>query len=181
MNEITFFGRGGQGAVIASEILAEAYFRDGYHVQCFPSFGVERRGAPVTAFLRYDKEFIYLRSQIYQADCGLVLAADIVQAPTFRPSIKDNAVLLINSPELPSGLDGLRVSCVDATAIALKYELGSKAQPVVNTAILGAFAKIDKTLNLEHLLSAVEAKVPSKTEQNMQAVKCAYEAVDSNE
>jgi len=98
MKEITFFGRGGQGAVIASEILAEAYFRDGYHVQSFPSFGVERRGAPVTAFLRTDQEFIFLRSMIYQADCGLVLAADIVQAPTFRPSLKDGALVVVNSP-----------------------------------------------------------------------------------
>ena len=77
MKEITFYGRGGQGAVVASEILAEAYFREGYQVQSFPSFGVERRGAPVTAFLRIDREFIYLRSMIYKADMGIVLAPDI--------------------------------------------------------------------------------------------------------
>ncbi len=181
MNEITFFGRGGQGAVIASEILAEAYFRDGYHVQCFPSFGVERRGAPVTAFLRYDDEFIYLRSQIYQADCGLVLAAGIVQASTFRPSIKKDAVILVNSSQQIPNLDGLRVSYVDATAIALEYGLGSQAQPVVNTAILGAFAKIDDTLKLDNLLGAVASKVPQKTEENLKAVEQAYKSVKSSE
>jgi len=177
MKEITFFGRGGQGAVIASEILAEAYFRDGYHVQSFPSFGVERRGAPVTAFLRTDQEFIFLRSMIYQADCGLVLAADIVQAPTFRPSLKDGALVVVNSPGTLAVLDGLRAAYVDATGIALEFGLGSKAQPVVNTAILGAFAKVSGDIKLENLLGAVADKVPMKTEQNVQAVKKAYETV----
>ena len=177
MKEITFFGRGGQGAVIASEILAEAYFRDGYHVQSFPSFGVERRGAPVTAFLRIDREFIYLRSMIYQADFGLVLAADIAASPTFRSSLKDGAVVLINSPEKLPALAGLRASYVDATTIALEYGLGSKAQPVVNTAMLGAFARISGNLGLDNLLQAVECKVPQKTEQNLEATKKAYESV----
>jgi len=156
MKEITFFGRGGQGAVIASEILANAYFLEGYHVQCFPSFGVERRGAPVTAFLRVDENFIYLRSMIYQADFGLVLAPDIVNAPTFKPSLKENSRVLINTKEKPSQLSDFNISYVDATGIALEHGLGSKAQPLVNTSILGAFAKITGDLKLDNLLQAVE-------------------------
>ena len=181
MKEITFFGRGGQGAVVAAEILAEAYFRDGNHVQSFPSFGVERRGAPVTAFLRVDEEFIHLRSMIYQADYGLVLAADIVQAPTFRPSLKDGAVVLINASEKISALSGLKLAYVDATAIALEYGLGSKAQPLVNTAMLGAFAKTSGDVTLDNLLKAVEDTVPRKTEQNLRAARKAFESVRSLE
>lgn len=167
--------------MVASEILADAYFREGYQVQCFPSFGVERRGAPVTAFLRIDREFIYLRSMIYKADFGLVLAPDIIQSPTFRPSLKDNAVILINSPEKLLQLSGLKASYVDATGIALEYGLGSKAQPLVNTAMLGAFARISGDLSLENLLQAVEGNVPQKTEKNLQAATKAYESVVSFE
>ncbi len=180
MQEITFYGRGGQGAVIASEILGEAYFRDGFFVQSFPSFGVERRGAPVTAFLRIDREFIHLRSMIYQADACLVLAADITQAPTFRPSVKNEAMVLVNAPSPPRHLDGLTVSWVDATTIARDHELGSTAQPVVNTAMLGAYARVAGVPALDHLLAAVETKVPVRTEANLAAVRAAYEAVQNS-
>lgn len=177
MREITFFGRGGQGAVVASEILTDAYFRQGYQVQSFPSFGVERRGAPVTAFLRIDKEFIHLRSMIYQADAGLVFAANIVEIPTFKPSVKPQAVLVINTPKTLDNLNGFDVSIIDASAIAIECGLGTAAQPLVNTAMLGAFAKVAGDLQLEHLLASVESKAPQKAEMNLRAVKLAWEAV----
>jgi len=177
MKEITFFGRGGQGAVVASELLAEAYFRQGFQVQSFPSFGVERRGAPVTAFLRVDNEFIYLRSQIYQAQIGLVFAPDIIDSPTFKPSLMPRALILVNASKKLDNLNGYDVSYVDATAIALECALGSSAQPLVNTAMLGAFAKVAGDLELEHLLAAVESKAPQKTEKNLDAVRKAYESV----
>jgi len=177
MIEMTFFGRGGQGAVIVSEILANAYFLEGYQVQCFPSFGVERRGAPVTAFLRIDKEFIYLRSMIYKADIGLVLAPDIVNAPTFKPSLKSGSVLVVNSNSKLPGLSEFKVHYVDATGIALEYGLGSKAQPLVNTAIVGAYVKISDDLKLDNLLQAVENSVPQKISKNLEAVNKAYNSV----
>jgi pyruvate ferredoxin oxidoreductase gamma subunit/2-oxoisovalerate ferredoxin oxidoreductase gamma subunit len=177
MREITFFGRGGQGAVVASEILAGAYFREGYHVQSFPSFGVERRGAPVTAFLRIDKEFIYLRSMIYRADIGVVLSRDIVDSPAFKPLLKNGSTILVNSGKAIDGLAGFDVSYVDAVAIALECGLGSAAQPLVNTAILGAYARVLGDLKIENLLSAVENSVPTKTNQNLDAVRKAYERV----
>lgn len=177
MREITFYGRGGQGAVVASEILADAYFLEGYQVQSFPSFGVERRGAPVTAFLRVDKEFIFLRSMIYQADFGIVLSADIVFGPSFKPSLKDDAGLLVNSADKIPELDGMRVSYIDATAIAVRHNLGSKAQPLVNTAILGAFARICGDLKLDNVKAAVMDNVPQKSDENLEALNEAYEAV----
>ena len=158
MKEITFYGRGGQGAVIASEILTEAYFLDGYEVQSFPSFGVERRGAPVTAFLRIAKEPIFIRSQIYQADVGVVLAAGVVQLPQFRASIGKGATLLLNSPEPVAGWEEHDVWYIDATAIALEHGLGSSAQPLVNTAILGAYCKIAGDVRLESLTESVTKK-----------------------
>lgn len=163
--------------MMASEILADAYFRQGYQVQSFPSFGVERRGAPVTAFLRVSKEFIYIRSMIYQAEIGLVFSADIVNAPTFKPSLREGATLLINSDRRLQGLNGFEVSYIDATSIALEYGLGSSAQPLVNTAMLGAFAKVARDLQLDHLLEAVKDKVPQNAKKNLAAVEKAYRSV----
>lgn len=177
MREITVFGRGGQGAVLAAEVLAEAYFHEGYHTQSFPSFGVERRGAPVTAFLRVDKEFIYLRSMIYNADAGLVLSADVAKSPTFKPSLADNAMLVINSGDKLPEVSDYRCHYVDATAIALEFGLGSAAQPLVNTAMLGAFARASGDLKLDNLIKAVENKIPYDPDKNISAVKKAYDSV----
>ena len=177
MKEITVFGRGGQGAVVAAEILAEAYFHEGYHTQSFPSFGVERRGAPVTAFLRVNREFIYLRSMIYQAHMGLVLSPDVVKSPTFKPSLVERATLIINSKSNISDVSEYNCYYVDATGIALEFGLGSKAQPLVNTAMLGAFAGVSGDLSLENLLQAVENRVPMKVDKNIAAVRKAYETV----
>jgi len=177
MKEITVFGRGGQGAVVAAEILAEAYFHQGFHSQSFPSFGVERRGAPVMAFLRVDKEFIYLRSMIYQAHMGLILSPDVVNSPTFKPSLVENAALIINSANSLEEISAYDCHYVDATSIALEFELGSKAQPLVNTAMLGAFARVSGDLSLENVLKAVENRVPLKIDNNLSAVKKAYDTV----
>lgn len=177
MKEITVFGRGGQGAVVAAEILAEAYFHEGYYTQSFPSFGVERRGAPVTAFLRVDTEFIYLRSMIYSAHMGILLSADAAKAPTFKPSLIENATLVINSKVPLPEISEYNCHYVDATGIALEFELGSKAQPLVNTAMLGAFARVCGDLSLDNVLKAVENRVPLKIENNLSAVKKAYETV----
>ncbi len=181
IREITFFGRGGQGAVVASEILAEAYFRQGFHVQSFPSFGVERRGAPVTAFLRVSKEFIYLRSMIAQADVALVFSSGIMAGPMFAPMVKEKAMLVVNSSSALDNLGKYDSSYVDATAIAQSLSLGSSTQPLVNTAMLGAFAKAAGDLELDHKLEAVLAKVPQRIDENLDAVKKAYEAVNQND
>ena len=78
MIEVRFHGRGGQGVVVASEVLANAAFREGFEVASFPYFGVERRGAPVTAYARYDRKPIRLRSSIYEPDYVVVLDSSLM-------------------------------------------------------------------------------------------------------
>ena len=73
MIEIRFHGRGGQGAVVASTILAVACFKEDKHVQAFPAFGVERRGAPVEAYIRIDQAKVLLRTNVYEPDHVVVL------------------------------------------------------------------------------------------------------------
>ena len=88
MLEIRTHGRGGQGAVVASEILAAAFFREGKHVQSFPTFGVERRGAPVAAFTRVDDQPILLRCEVYEPDHVMVLGETLVESVDTTAGLK---------------------------------------------------------------------------------------------
>lgn len=178
--EIRFHGRGGQGAVIASEVLANAAFREGYHVSAFPFFGVERRGAPVTAFTRISKEPILIRSGIYSPDFVIVLDESLLAAVNVLEGLKPNGSILINTRRLPSELpisSGHKRYTINATDIAVRHGLGSPSMPIVNTAILGAFAKISSIVNLNTVIESVRAIAPSKKDANAAATKEAYHEV----
>jgi len=178
--EIRFHGRGGQGAVIASEVLANAAFREGYHVLAFPFFGVERRGAPVTAFARISKEPILIRSGIYAPDFVIVLDESLLSAVNVLEGLKPSGAILVNTRRLPSDLpidSGHKKYTVNATDIAVRHGLGSPATPIVNTAILGAFARISSLVTLNTVIESVRAIVPAKKDENAAATKEAYHAV----
>ena len=180
MYEIRFHGRGGQGSVVASEILAKAVFLEGKDVQSFPFFGVERRGAPVAAFTRIDNKPIRVKTSIYSPDCVVVLDPSLLKGQDLTAGLKENGTLLVNSDRPPEKLGtffrGITAT-VDATAIALKHGLGSKTSPIVNTAILGALAKVTGMVKLESIATAIADSVPSKPEENVEAAREAYEKV----
>ena len=180
MIEIRIHGRGGQGAVIASEVLADAAFREGKYVQAFPAFGVERRGAPVVAFTRISDSPIRIRCQIYTPDHILVLDPTLIEAVNVTQGLKEGGWILVNSPQPPHEL-GLppryRVATVDANAIAVRHRLGTRTAPIVNTAILGAFARVTGIVGLEAVLEAIQEFVPTKPKDNVAAAKEAYESV----
>src|SRR5574342_867198 len=97
MRELRFHGRGGQGTVVASKLLAVALFHEGRQVQSFPAFGVERRGAPVTAFLRVSDAPILLRCEITQPDALVILDATLIGATDVTAGLKPGGSILINS------------------------------------------------------------------------------------
>lgn len=182
MIEIRIHGRGGQGAVIASEILAEAAFREGMHVQAFPSFGSERRGAPVAAFVRLDEEPIRVRTEIYEPDGLIVLDQSLIlhKLVDVTQGLKEGGWILINSshpPESFTDLGPYRVATVDAAHIAVRHHLGSVTAPIVNTAILGAFSTFTGLVGLDSIAEAIGATVPVKPEANVAAAREAAEAV----
>lgn len=190
MIEIRFHGRGGQGAVVASEILADTAFREGKYVQAFPMFGVERRGAPVTAFTRVDDKPIRIKFFIYNPDYVVVLdptlvgqvdvAAGCGVPSSYKERDKSTAMILINTSMNPSEikLEGpFTIATVDATSIAVEHGLGSRLAPIVNTAVLGAFAKATGEIKLDVLLDAIREGVPAKHEENAQAAQDAYKKV----
>ena len=154
MIEITFSGRGGQGAVTASELLALAVFEDGKFSQAFPKFGPERRGAPVEAYTRIDDKFILLRTNVYKPNYVIVFDKSI--------GIPDGGISIVNSDK-PAGN-----YFVDATKIAMDI-LGV---PIVNTAMLGAFAKASGLVSLDSLEKVVSKRFDDR---NVETLKRAFE------
>ena len=169
MIEIRFHGRGGQGAVIASELLAQAAFLDGKMPQSFPFFGVERRGAPVTAFCRIDDRPIGVRTSITDPDVVVVLDPGLLARTQVTDGLRSNGLLLVNTPGPAASLGaphGVRRAAVDATRIALDHGLGTPMMPIVNTAVLGALARATGVVSLGALNRAIEQFVPARPEQN---------------
>jgi pyruvate ferredoxin oxidoreductase gamma subunit/2-oxoisovalerate ferredoxin oxidoreductase gamma subunit len=180
MIEIRIHGRGGQGAVIASKLLACAVFMEGRFVQSFPAFGVERRGAPVTAFLRVDDRFIYVRTGIISPDHVVVLDQRLMASTPVTGGLKAGGIVLINSASPPGGFSGLKdfsVHTVDANTIARVHGLGSPTSPIVNTVMCGAFLRISRLAGMKSLEAAIREEVHGKPEANTAAASEAYEKV----
>jgi 2-oxoacid:acceptor oxidoreductase gamma subunit (pyruvate/2-ketoisovalerate family) len=179
MIEIRFHGRGGQGAVVASTLLAMAAFLEGKDVQAFPYFGVERRGAPVTAFTKIDDKPVRIKSQIYEPDYVVVLDASLLKAVDVTLGLKNGGLVLINADKRPEDIKGVKgkIATVDATSIAVAHGLGSREAPIVNTAILGAFAKATGIVSLKSIVESIMESAPAKKQENAEAAKDAYEAV----
>ncbi len=175
VRELRIHGRGGQGAVIASKVLASALFREGSSVQSFPAFGVERRGAPVTAFLRFSQGPILLRCEITSPHDLIILDQSLIKAVDVTQGLQPGGTILINSERDPENYAALaqqfRVSLVDASSVARKFGLGSKTQPIVNTAILGAFAADSGLVSLDAICEAIAEAIPGKADLNIQAAR----------
>ena len=180
MVEIRIHGRGGQGAVVASQVLASALFREGKCVQSFPTFGVERRGAPVAAFTRVDDREIRLRCEIYEPDHLMVLDPTLIEAIDITSGLKENGWIVINSDKEVSGFhlpSMFRIATVDANGIAVRHNLGTRTAPIVNTAILGAFAKVTEIVGIDSIIEAIKEELPLHPEGNAAACREAYDEV----
>ena len=183
MLEIRIHGRGGQGAVIASQILSYAFFLQGKYAQSFPTFGAERRGAPVAAYVRVSDDPITLRSQVVSPDHVLVLSAKLAETVDVTSGISPQGILLINSDQpasaYPDLMECCRVVTINVSAIALEFNLGSKIMPLVNAPILGAFARVSGLVTVESLLQTLPQFVPSNLEGNKAALQRAYDLAAS--
>jgi len=177
MIEIRLHGRGGQGSVTAAELLAVAAFDDGREAQAFPAFGVERRGAPVTAFCRMSDKPIRVRTQIYAPDYVIVQDPTLMESVDVLAGIKDGGTVLINSERKPEELKlktTARVVSVPATQIAIE-ELG---RPIMNTVLLGAFAGVSGMISFEAIERSIRHRFRGELgEKNIKAARRAYELV----
>ena len=180
MIEIRIHGRGGQGAVVASKLLVTAAAKEGKKVQAFPLFGAERRGAAVAAFARVAQEKIRIHSEVYTPDCVVVLDPVLYRTVDVTAGLKENGWILLNSARPPSSYPfpaHFKVAAVDASSIALKHKLGSRTEPIVNTAILGALARVTGIVGLEALAETMREAIPGKGAENEAAAREAYATV----
>ena len=181
MQEIRFHGRGGQGTVVASILLAKAFFSAGYDVQTFPLFGVERRGAPVEAYLRLDKQKILTRNNVYTPDHVVVQDAKLLQSVDVTKGLKPGGWILLNNAGLPLKMEpfkGFRLAFVDATQIAVECGLGTRTQPIINTAMIGAFARMVDMPPLDTIAEAINAEIATQPDKNIEASQTAYESIN---
>jgi 2-oxoacid:acceptor oxidoreductase gamma subunit (pyruvate/2-ketoisovalerate family) len=177
MLELRLHGRGGQGTVVATKILAEALSSEGKFIQAFPEYGVERRGAPVKAFLRVSNNTVYERSKIYEPDHIIVLDPTLIGSVNLTDGLKEGGWIIVNSSREAEKMgfnSKFKVATVPAREIAIKYHLGSESTPIVNTAILGGVIKVLKICSLESLLNSVKGSVPRKKNENVKAAEESY-------
>jgi pyruvate ferredoxin oxidoreductase gamma subunit/2-oxoisovalerate ferredoxin oxidoreductase gamma subunit len=178
MIEVRMHGRGGQGAVLASLVLAHAAHRRGLHVQAFPEFGVERRGVPVTAFARIDEKPIRVRARVTRPDHVLILDSALARYLPLTDGLKPGGVVVTNAtgPEaLAAFPPEFRRSWVDGSAIAAKHRIGTATAPIVNTTMVGAFARATGLVSKDDLAAAMTELFGAKAPANTAA---AFEAYD---
>lgn len=182
MIEVRFHGRGGQGVVSGAELLSIAAFLQGKHAQAFPSFGSERRGAPVVSYCRIDEKPIRLREPVLRPDVLVIQDPTLLGIVDVFSGLAPGGYVLVNSAHaledlgigetlarLPPG----HACAVPATDLAVKYV----KQPRPNAALLGAVAALTGIVTIESVEAALQRKFPPKVVgPNAQAARAAYEA-----
>lgn len=178
MIEVRWHGRGGQGIVTVSRLLAEAALLDGKYVQAFPEFGPERRGAPVTGYTRISDEPISIHSHIYTPDIVVMVDPTLLGKINVAKGLVEGGTIVAHTERSPAeakkelGIEKAKVYTVNAMRIALDI-LG---RPIYNTAMLGALVKAAPVATLESLNKVVTERFPGAVgEKNIAAIKRAYE------
>lgn len=171
MIEIRIHGRGGQGAVTSAELVAIAAIDDGKYAQAFPSFGPERRGAPVAAFIRVSNNPIRLREKVYAPDVVMVLDPSILKIVNVLAGLKDGGTVIVNTSKTAKEMAEIlktqaKVATVDATKIALE----AMGVPITNTTMLGALLKATGIVGKDALEKAIDKRFGRIAEKNKTAL-----------
>ncbi|MFZ5573089.1 MAG: 2-oxoacid:acceptor oxidoreductase family protein [Thermodesulfobacteriota bacterium] len=174
--EIRWHGRGGQGAITAAKIVANAAFGSGYSgVVMAPTFGTERRGAPVFTSLKISKQKIYDLSPIEQPDMIVVLDHLLLEEAAIVRGLKPGGLIILNTPKPPEAYNfpGMKIATADVTSLAVLVGL---KPGIVNTGIIGAFAKASDLVDMGMLTQAIKEEFHTrKPNRNAQAARLVYE------
>jgi len=191
MIQVRIHGRGGQGVVTAAELIAIAGFAEGLYSQALPSFGVERSGAPIQAFARLSSEAIIVREHIYQPNFIIIQDASLLTSVDILFGADPKTIVMINTGKSPAEIFKAikeqkiqsfvptisNIKTIDATKIALQIF----GKNLMNTVILGAFAKISGHISLKSLHRAIAEKFSSKgsdiISKNQTAAEQAYQSI----
>jgi pyruvate ferredoxin oxidoreductase gamma subunit len=181
MFQVRIHGRGGQGVVSAAEMLSVAAFEEGKHAQAVPSFGSERMGAPVVAYVRIDDKEIELREPVLEPDLLIVQDPTLFSAIDVFAGLREDGYLLVNTAktmdelgigEVVKKLPAGNVAAVPATDLAMRH----LKRPTPNTVLLGAFTAMSDIVQIDSVFKAIERKFPGKVgDMNIAAAQAAYD------
>lgn len=177
MIEIRVHGRGGMGSITLVEILAKAIGFDNKFSQAFGAFGPERRGAPVRAFCRTDDRKIRIRTQVYNPDYIIILDPTLLDLPEVKAGVKPDTVFIVNSKETPE-TEQKEIGTKNKfyTFNATELALNVIGKDIVNTAMLGVFAKVTNLVTLKSISRVLEERFGGKlAELNEKLVSQAYD------
>lgn len=175
MLEVRWHGIGGMGSVTSSELYAGAAISEGKYAQSFPSYGTERRGAPVVAYLRISDQFIRLRTIINSPDVVVVLSPGLLSQIDVTEGLKENGKIIINSSKTPAELKsefGFKqpVASVNASKIALD----TIKLPITNTSMMGALEKVTEIVKMDSLVEQLRERFGKRADPNIEAMNRAY-------
>lgn len=174
MIEVRWHGRGGQGSFTVARLLGKAAaLFENRPALAFPSFGPERRGAPVLGFTKIDDKKITDRSEVVECDYAVVLDETLMNEQISK-GIKKNGTIVINTthPERYNYLKGINIVSIDATTIALE----TLGKPITNTAMLGALIAISNIVSLDAAIKSIEDELkPSLVKKNIEVIKRSYD------
>jgi pyruvate ferredoxin oxidoreductase gamma subunit len=163
-------------------MISIAGLHEGKFARSFATFGVERRGAPVAAFVMIGKKEEMTRSQIYTPDHVVVLDSHVTRSVKVADGLKENGTLTINTArsqreilkEIKPNVERLEIGVLDATSIAQK----TLGKPITNTVMLGAFARITKIVSIESILIAIDSQFKGElADKNRKAAKLGFEKI----
>ena len=179
--DVRINGRGGQGAVTASRLLAEAAILEGHYVHAFPNFGPERAGAPVTSFTRICSEPFTEKTEVFHPNIVVVIDPSLLGEVDVAEGLKPSGIILCNYEGKMENLDDFfegvdtKLHKVAGTKIALE-ELGVNKP---NMIMLGALAKLTPLVKLESLVQVTKERFRGAVgEKNAQAMERAYNEVE---
>ncbi len=183
MFEITIYGRGGQGAKTASQLIVETAIGQGKYIQAFPEYGPERTGAPMRTFARISDQPIKTYQPVSEPDCVIVIDPTLLEVVDVVSGLKDDKVLILNTKKSPeevrkkTGFRG-KIYTIDATGISIA-KLGIN---MPNTPVLGALSKATGVIGIRDLTKKVEDMFTKKigeqkTKANVECIEKAYEEV----
>ena len=165
MIELRLHARAGQGMVTAAEIIAQAASMEGKYSQAFPFFGSEKRGPPVTSYVRIDDKPIHLYEEIFEPDIVIVAEPSVLHEVDVCKGLKSTGFVIVNSDKTPEQLklNAKRVYVINGTGIALKH-LGLN---ITNTVMLGSFVKVSRLVKLDSVKNALVEKFTGKFPQKV--------------
>ena len=174
MQEMLIVGRGGEGVVLASQLLADALSRAGFRVQSFPEFKAERRGAPISAFLRWDEAPIHRRYKVRECDVLAVVSPSPPSEEALR-CVRPGGLVVLNRETRFAHAGPFEIARVPASRIARRHGvLSAEGRPVGNMALAGACLRLILPDGLGFLEQAISARLGDAARVNVAAARAGY-------